>query len=540
MKRTVKKLIPLLTTAVLLTACSGHSAETTAAESSTVSGETTAGAQAEAKNVKETLHIAMAQQPPSLDCHKNSTSSTLDIGRGTLFEQLVTLNANCEPVPELCEKYELSDDNKTLTFYLRKDVKFHDGSTMTADDVVASMNRWLDAFSTARAAVGDGVYFEKVDDSTVKISSDVSLLLFPSVVAGATQPAVITTAAACQNEDSNGYMTEYIGTGPYKFDEWQQDQYIKLERFDDYIPYGTEGAADDGWNAYKTAPTKYLEYDFVTESTTMEAGLETGQYDFLYGVPGDDIERLENTDGIETVSTQAGLLGLVFNKKEGIGTDVNFRQAVNAAMDSDSILTAKFGANGYTLDPGYMDADEPFWQTDAGSDNYNQNDPEKAKEYLEKSEYNGEKIRILCSTKNHWDYVAVAMQDCLKQIGVESDIIAMDWPTYVDYRKDSTMYDIYITGFTPVPLPTLKLFFGETYPGWMTDETLGGYLNEIRDASDMDSAKAVWEKAQAYCWDEYLPLINVGHYLNFYAYSDSMEGINTYNGIHFWNAYAAE
>ena len=74
----------------------------------------------------------------------------------------------------------------------------------------------------------------------------------------------------------------------------------------------------------------------------------------------------------------------------------------------------------------------------------------------------------------------------------------------------------------------------------MTDETLCGYLNEIRDASDMDSAKAVWEKAQAYCWDEYLPLINVGHYLNFYAYSDSMEGINTYNGIHFWNAYEAE
>ena len=56
----------------------------------------------------------------------------------------------------------------------------------------------------------------------------------------------------------------------------------------------------------------------------------------------------------------------------------------------------------------------------------------------------------------------------------------------------------------------------------------------------MHSAKATWEKAQAYCWDEYLPLINVGHYLNFYAYSDSMEGINTYNGIHFWNAYAAE
>ena len=82
-----------------------------------------------------------------------------------MFEKLVTLNAKAEAVPELCESYEVSEDGKTITFVLRKGVKFHDGSEMTADDVVASMNRWLEGFSSAGNMVGDA-RFEKVDDYT--------------------------------------------------------------------------------------------------------------------------------------------------------------------------------------------------------------------------------------------------------------------------------------------------------------------------------------------------------------------------------------
>ena len=236
----MRQITPFLAAVMFLTACGGASSGDGKAADSSASADTGAEQTAQTGNIKETLHVATAQQPPSLDCHKNSTSSVREMTRGLLYEQLVTLNANSEPVPELCESYEMTDDNKTVTFYLRKGVKFHDGSEMTADDVVTSMNRWINGFSTARAAVGEDAEFEKVDDYTVKITSDSSLLLFPTVIAGATQPAVITTAAACANEDGNGYMTDYIGTGPYKFAEWQQDQYIKFERFDDYVPYGED------------------------------------------------------------------------------------------------------------------------------------------------------------------------------------------------------------------------------------------------------------------------------------------------------------
>ena len=540
MRKFMRQITPFLAAAMFLTACGGASSGDGKTADSSVSADTGAEQTAQTEKIKETIHVATAQQPPSLDCHKNSTSSVREMTRGLLYEQLVTLNANSEPVPELCESYEMSDDNKTVTFHLRKGVKFHDGSEMTADDVVASMNRWINGFSTARAAVGEGAEFEKVDDYTVKITSESSLLLFPTVIAGATQPAVITTAAACANEDGNGYMTEYIGTGPYKLAEWQQDQYIKFERFDDYVPYGEEGREDDGWSSYKTAPTKYIEYDFVKEPTTREAGLETGQYDFMYNVPSDDQERIDGTDGIKTLTAPSGGVALVFNKKEGIGTDENFRKALNAYLDCDVLLTANYGENGYVLDSNYMDEDQPFWLTDAGSENYNQKDEAKAKEYLADSAYDGTPVRILCSSMNGFDNIGVALQEELKGIDVASEIESVDWPTFTDYRKDSSRYDIYITGFGATPLPTLKLYFGASYPGWMTDETLTGYLNDITNASDMDAAKATWEEAQAYCWNEYVPIINMGHRVAFFGSSDKLTGLNTYNGMHFWNAAVAE
>ena len=74
----------------------------------------------------------------------------------------------------------------------------------------------------------------------------------------------------------------------------------------------------------------------------------------------------------------------------------------------------------------------------------------------------------------------------------------------------------------------------------MTDETLTGYLNDITNAADMDAAKAVWDEAQAYCWNEYVPVINMGHQVAFYGSSDKLTGLNTYNGMHFWNVAVAE
>ncbi|HBC26274.1 MAG TPA: peptide ABC transporter substrate-binding protein, partial [Ruminococcaceae bacterium] len=167
-----------LSAALLLSACSSPSGTESSAGS----------APAENAKYRETLHIAVTQQAPSLDLHKNSSLIARQICDGTVWEKLVTLNSKAEAVPELAEKYEATNDGKTLTFTLRKGVLFHDGSEMTADDVVASMNRWIEGFSSAGEMVGDA-RFVKVDDHTVKIDGASSLILLPAMIAGAAQPA---------------------------------------------------------------------------------------------------------------------------------------------------------------------------------------------------------------------------------------------------------------------------------------------------------------------------------------------------------------
>ena len=537
-KKSAKITAVVLAAAAVLSACGGSgSSETTAAAggSDTSAAESTAAAAADANaTYKEELHIAVAQQAPSLDLHKNSSLIARQMMDGTVWEKLVTLNSKAEAVPELCESYDVSEDAKTITFTLRKGVKFHDGSEMTADDVVASMNRWIEGFSSAKSTVGDA-RFEKVDDYTVKIAADHSILLLPSMIAGAAQPASITTAAACEKEDSNGFMTDYIGTGPYKFSEWVQDQYVKLEKFDDYVPYGTEGEPMDGWSGYKAAPTKILEFDIVPEETTRVAGLETGQYDVIYNLQHDDVPRVEGMDNVTVKSAQQGTVALVFNHKKGVASNQYFRTAVNTCLDMDEILTAVYGEGGYDLGSCYMDEAQEFWNTDAGSENYNIKDPEKAKQILQEKGYNGETFTILCSNLNNMNYIGVAMEQELEAIGIPTELTIVDWATLTDYRKDPDKFDLYITSFAQVPVPSLKLYFGPNYPGWSDDATLAEKFAAMNSATTLDDAKAAWEDLQAYSW-EYLPLINAGHYIANYAWNSDVEGLNDYSGLYFWNA----
>lgn len=483
---------------------------------------------------RDTLNIAVAQQAPSLDLHKNSTLIARQMMDGTCWEKLVTLNSNGEAVPELCESYDVSEDAKTITFNLRKGVKFHDGSEMTADDVVASMNRWINGFSTAAAMVGDA-RFEKLDDYTVQIAAAKPIVMFPGVIAGAAQPASITAAEACTKEDTNGFMTEYIGTGPYKFVEWVQDQYVKLEKFEDYVPYGTEGEPMDGWSGYKAAPTKTLIFWIVPESNTRNAGLESGQYDVVYNLPSDDVDRMKGIDGITVFSTQQGTIAPIINHKKGLCSNQWFRQAVSYALDYEEVMAATYGTNGYVTGSCYMDEAQPFWYTDAGSEEYNVHDPEKAKKILEENGYDGTPMKLMAATLNKMDYMAVVMESELEEIGIPVELNIVDWPTLQAYSTDPDAYDMYICTFAQVPIPSLKLYFGPNYAGWNDDETLQSLLSEMNTATSMEDARAAWEKVQEYSW-EYLAVINFGHYIANYAWNDHVKGLNAYSGMYFWNA----
>ena len=120
--------------------------------------KTSTGKTAAASTEKEELHVAISANPPSLD--PQSINSNIVGGIGIhVYESLFAMNENYEPMPVLAESYEVSDDGMVYTtIKLRQGVKFHNGEEMTADDVVASMNRWLEVSAKANTLIGGSTF----------------------------------------------------------------------------------------------------------------------------------------------------------------------------------------------------------------------------------------------------------------------------------------------------------------------------------------------------------------------------------------------
>lgn len=248
---------------LLLTACGAPAADNSAAPSTEQNPENSA---AQSLSYKSELNMAIPANPPSLDPHGINSNIVGGIGMH-IYEPLFSLNASYEAVPVLAEGYTVSEDGLVYTISLRQGVKFHNGQEMTADDVVASMNLWLERCS--KAEIISGSTFAKVDDYTVTLtvpeaSSDIIMVLAAPIQFAAIYPKSVVDAAGPDG------VTEYIGTGPYQLSEWKQDQYVKLTRFADY--QSPEGETS-GLVGEKSAPTETIYFRVVTDSATRIAGL---------------------------------------------------------------------------------------------------------------------------------------------------------------------------------------------------------------------------------------------------------------------------
>jgi peptide/nickel transport system substrate-binding protein len=478
------------------------------------------------------LNAAVMQESPSLDLHKNSTLIARQIGAGQIWEKLVTLDSRSNAVPELAEAFDMSGGGTLLSFRLRRGVPFHDGSVMTAEDVTASMNRWIESYAPARELAGDS-RFEAVSPDTVQIRFAAPAVTFPDMMAGAPQPAVITSAAACADEDERGFLRRYIGTGPFRFVEWKSGRYILLERFPQYQSYGPPGGTD-GWAGRKEPQVDLIYYHIVPQASTRLAGLLTGQFDVDYNVDNDDMSVIRGAGGLKMVSYQAGSLALVFNKKQGPCADPRFRRALNAAVDAGEIMAAVFGEQ-YELGSSYMEDTQVFWSSAAGGEHYNQGNPRLARELLKETDYSGAPLRILTSTPGTTDRGVLVLMDQLEKAGIQSEMAVVDWGTLLQYRGDPSRFDIYTSSFFSVPLPSLKLYLSPGFPGWSEDSRLARYLEGFNSAGSREEARERWESLQAYSW-EYLPIISLGRFNQTHAWREGVEGLTVYNGLYFWNA----
>lgn len=514
-----------------VTGCSGGSASSGTASSS---GQT--GSAQQEGNLKDEIHIAMNAAPPSLDVQKTSAVVARQIAFGSIYESLMALKSDYSATPELCSSFDVNDKHTEYTYHLRKGVKFHNGQEMKADDVAASMNRWIESYGNAAAMVGKS-RFEKVDDYTVKITLSAPALYLNELIAGAGQSAAVMPKSVIDAADpSTGLVKDYIGTGPYKFEKWAKDQYIELTAYGDYQPYGTDGQTD-GWSGYKHAYIKDVYYDFVTDDSTRVSGIQSGQYDVAYKLPIDDYDMFKNNGDLKVYNEMSGSPGLIYNKKSGLGANKAMRQAVNAALNMEDIMKASYvNADFYRLDSSYMYKEQPTWYTDAGSSSYNQHNADKVKDLLKQAGYNGESFTILVSSDYTEFYnAAVVIKSELEAVGIKCNLLVSDWATFLTYRSDPSKYSAFITSFTPIVTPTMLLYMTSTWPGWETDPKIEEGLQKINGSTSTDEAVAAWKELQQYSWEDELPWSKFGDYYIYSAATTKVENLGYFQGPFIWN-----
>lgn len=161
----------LALSAVMLTAC-GQSGGAKEEPATAVAGGAAEGTETTKPtgeiSYKTELNVAITANPPSLDVH--GVNSNIVGGIGThIYEPLFAMDADYKPAGVLADSYTISEDGKVYTIKLRQGVKFHNGQEMTADDVVASMSRWLELSGKAKALLA-GTVFEKADDYTITMT----------------------------------------------------------------------------------------------------------------------------------------------------------------------------------------------------------------------------------------------------------------------------------------------------------------------------------------------------------------------------------
>ncbi|GAA6492212.1 ABC transporter substrate-binding protein [Candidatus Bariatricus faecipullorum] len=524
--KTLSCIVALAMSATLLLAgCGGGSSD---------SSDTGTAGESEGGATKEELHIAISANPPSLD--PQSINSNIVGGIGAhVYESLFAMNENYEPMPVLAESYEVSDDGMVYTITLRQGVKFHNGEEMTADDVVASMNRWMEVSAKANTLIG-GSTFEKVDDYTVNLnvnqpSSDIIMILASPIQAAAIYPAEVVESATDEG------ISEYIGTGPYRVSEWKQDQYVMLEAFEDYQPAEGEGS---GLTGEKSAATPTLYFDVVTDASTRIAGVQSGEYDISEEIPLDNYEELSGDTNLTLNVDRGGTLNLFLNTTEGIMANQTFRQAILAALNCDDIMLGAYGnPDLYEINAGWMDSTDAQWGTDAGSEYYNQQDAEKAQELLEEAGYNNEPV-VLVTTQDYPEMynATLVVQENLSEAGINAEVETYDFSTFMEHRSDPAQFDMFITSNSYNMLPIQLSVLDSGWAGLNAPEVAEG-VQAIRSAASEEEASQAWADLQTFLY-EYGAATVLGHYTGVIAMDSGVQGYEYLRFPLYWNVTASE
>jgi peptide/nickel transport system substrate-binding protein len=483
-----------------------------------------------------TLRVAEIGEPLTLDTVATTADLTSEITM-PVFEELFIFDGNWRIQPLLASSYTMSSDGLTYTFTLRKDVPFHNGREMNAQDVVASLNRWGRVSPRGPSVYQhvDSVQASGSDTVVMKLKQPYApLLAFLALPNGAAaiMPREIVEAAGTNP------IKQFIGTGPYRFVEWAPDRYVKLARFDHYA---ARSEPPSGYAGRREALADEIMYFPVSQVATRIAGVQSGDYDVAIGINQDAYAALKKDARVVPLIIRPGsFLTFFFNKKQGIMANEKLREAVLVALDMQPIMSATFGnPDLYSIYPSIYPKGTP-WYTTAGSDWYNQHNVARAKELMKEAGYSGQPVRWL--TTQQYDYMfksTVVATAQLQQAGFTVDMQVLEWAGVLDHRNKPADFDMFTTSHGFVPDPALITVFSSAYPGWWDTAAKNKLMAKFTSESSQAARVKTWAELQALMYKE-AAIVRPGEFYNLNLRSRALETLRASYWLIPWNVEAVK
>lgn len=423
-----------------------------------------------------------------------------------LYDQLVTIDENGEVLPDLAESWTVNEDGTEYTFKLREDVTFTNGDKMTAEDVAYSINTAVNSASIS-ALTTAWKSAEVVDEYTVKICLDYGYNFFLQMLSTSAGSVCNKDVVEAANKDFSGGLPG-AGTGAFVVDEYVSGSHLTYAANENYY----KGASE----------IKKVVFEFISEASTAAISLQSGALDYTDNINFADIEKLEETDGLELIKQDELRTVYMFcNLSEGNANspiaNPKVREAISYAVNREDLKDYVYEGYGCTMSsfnyptwPGYDD--EPKIERDV----------EYAKQLMSEAGYpNGCELTLVYDTEYLMTFpdAAVLLQSQLADIGITLKINPLNKSALTDAALAGTYGDLMMHAngcfndpFSFYDYMMSSKAIGSTNHSFWSSETVDALLVKGRTSSSDEEVAAVLDQLREELWKEWpvIPLCSSG------------------------------
>jgi peptide/nickel transport system substrate-binding protein len=476
---------------------------------------------------KETLGVIIESTLENLDTHGSGATITHTVA-WTMCERLFGVNMDMEVVPQLAKGIDISDDNLTWNINLKEGVEFHPPyqREFIAEDVVKNFDRAIDIAPYSDTVYGSISDYEAVDDYTVRLEFEQPSASTKAMLAWLNSSIMSPDAW----EDDLDPKNHPVGTGPFKFEEWQPREFVRASKFEDYredVPKVDEVVMRP-----------------ISEPSVQITELTEGDPDILRVAPADFLDTLEDDEDIQVGQKQSTATTFALaNPESGHGgsgrapeeptTNLKIRQAIAEAIDRPGIAEVVDGGNA-TPAHTWMSPASP-WHLDYEPFTLGQN-VEAAEELIEEAVAEEgfstpiEIVIVSSSEDRRLRETGRVMQGNLQEVGFEPELMEVEFGTWFDHLE-AYDYDIvpnYASG--RIDPASNYLYFKDRFGVPYSNEEVTELLEEAETVvGNFEKRKELFHEAERIVYNEaaVIPILHPDH---IHAWENSLEGysVHTY------------